>query len=77
MTFAEIVAIAHANRRLLARTGALVDRLIPATPTPHGFYDPAGFIAASQNSGCRAELFNQLLPRVRAKMHARGERTLP
>lgn len=49
------------------RAQRIVDRVMPAIPTPHGFYDPAGFIAASRHSGERKRLYWRTFARLRAK----------
>lgn len=49
------------------RARRIVDRVMPKTPTPHGFYDPAGFIAAARYSGERNRLYWRTFARLRAK----------
>lgn len=50
-----------------ARAGRIVDRVLPTLPTAHGFYDPAGFIAAARRHGERERLYWRTFARLRAK----------
>jgi len=49
------------------RAARIVDRVMPKIKTPHGFFDPEGFIEASRYSGQRMRLYWRTLARLRAK----------
>ena len=49
------------------RAAQIVDRVMPRLPTPHGFYDPHGFVAACRYSSERKRLYWRTYARLRAK----------
>lgn len=51
----------------LGRAGRIVDRVLPALPPAHGWYERGAFIAASQRHGERERLFWRTFARLRAK----------
>jgi hypothetical protein len=57
---------------ILSRTTRIVRRLMPDRRTPHGFYDPQGFVAASNYHSDRKRLFKQVQPRIEEKVRGRA-----
>lgn len=51
-----------------ARANRIVDRVLPALPVAHGFYDPLGFVEGARRQGDRSRLFWRTLARLRAKV---------
>ena len=49
------------------RAARIVDRVMPPIRTPHGFYDPQGFVAACRYSSERKRLYWRTFARLRAK----------
>lgn len=51
-----------------ARANRIVDRVLPALPVAHGFYDPQGFAEAARRQGERKRLYWRTFARLRAKV---------
>ena len=49
------------------RAARIVDRAMPSIETPHGFYDPQGFMDALCYAGERKRLYWRTFARLRAK----------
>lgn len=55
------------NVILCNRAWAIVERVMPDVPTPHGFRDPHGFIASCQHRDRRERLYKHVFARLAAK----------
>ena len=64
---AELDALAARQEGYKARAEKIVDRVLPALPVAHGFYDPHGFVAASRRLSERKRLYWRTFARLRAK----------
>lgn len=53
---------------ILGRTRRIVDRIMPRSPVPHGFYNPEGFVAASRLSSHQRLLARSVQQRVSKKV---------
>lgn len=62
---------------ILGRTRRIVERVMPRKPTPHGFYDPEGFVRASQLNSHRRRLAKSIQERVSQKVHKRDRDLTP
>lgn len=51
----------------LQRAARIVDRVLPVKPTPHGFYDPDGFVLSARYRRERKMLLYRTFARLRAK----------
>lgn len=61
---------------IYSRSSALVERLLPLGPTPHGFYDPDRFLESCQRGSARAEAYRDFGMRIIHKEVARGHLTI-
>ena len=68
---AEIDRITGRADAILTRSSRIVDRLLPLGPTPSGYFNPQGFIAASIRTGQRNDLFRAIKPRIATKYDER------
>lgn len=55
-----------------ARAGRIVERVMPVKPTPHGFYDPQGFVASCHYSARRNQLYRELIAHLTETEMLRG-----
>jgi hypothetical protein len=52
------------------RADRITKRLMPCTPAPHGFQNPAGFVAATRYSHMRTLFYKAMYARIAAKVAA-------
>lgn len=73
MTYSEVVRITDEATEALRRANAIARRVVPMGPTPHGFYEPEAFFDPARRAlrTKRLRVFNDALPRVRAKLEQR------
>lgn len=69
----EFTAKIDRERIYRERAWRIVDRVLPALPSAHGFYQPHAFIAASRRRGDR----NYLAWMIFAKLRSKAEGELP
>lgn len=55
------------ERNYSDRATKIVDRVMPRRPTPHGFYDPQGFVENCRYNSQRKRLYWRTYARLRAK----------
>lgn len=65
--WAELERQAEFERVYHARAARIVDRLLPAFPSAHGFYQPHAFMAGARRGGDRKYLEWMIYARLRAK----------
>lgn len=69
-SYAQVVRPLDEAAEILRRSKAIVDRLLPPEPVPHGWYERDAFLdpARRQRKVDWMRLYNTVLPRVRAKV---------
>lgn len=65
--WAELERQAETSRRYHERAWRIVDRVLPALPSAHGFYQPHAFMAGARRGGDRKYLEWMIYARLRAK----------